>query len=142
MLRILALLFALFTLLGQPVQADRLKIGVALSGGGARGAAHIGVLRELERQNIPIDYIAGTSMGAIIGAMYASGMNTEQIERVLVETDWDDIFKDQPPRRDASIRRKTDDRIFQINKEAGNKRRSSEAAQRAHPGAKTPTAPG
>jgi NTE family protein len=121
MLRIPGLLFALFTLIAQPVQADRLKIGVALSGGGARGAAHIGVLRELERQNIPIDYIAGTSMGAIIGAMYASGMNTEKIERVLVETDWDDIFRDQPPRRDASIRRKTEDRVFQVNKELGIK---------------------
>jgi len=63
MLRILSLLFTLFTLIGQPALAsERLKIGVALSGGGARGAAHIGVLRELERQNIPIDYIAGTSM--------------------------------------------------------------------------------
>ena len=109
-------------LIGPPAQAsERIKIGLALSGGGARGAAHIGVLQELERQKIPIDYIAGTSMGAIVGAMYASGMSTEQLEQVLVETDWDDIFRDQPPRRDASIRRKFDDRVFQVNKDLGIK---------------------
>lgn len=101
--------------------AERPKVGLALSGGGARGAAHIGVLRELERQRIPIDYIAGTSMGAIVGGLYASGVRTAEIEQVLIETDWDDIFKDRPPRRDASIRRKFDDRVFQINKELGIK---------------------
>ena len=92
-----------------------------LSGGGARGAAHIGVLKELERQRISVDYIAGTSIGAIIGGMYASGMTTEDMEQVLRNTDWDDIFKDHPPRRDSSMRRKFDDRIFQVNKELGIK---------------------
>ena len=101
--------------------AERPKIGLALSGGGARGAAHIGVLKELERQRISVDYIAGTSIGAIVGGMYASGMTTEDMEQVLADTDWDDIFKDQPPRRDSSMRRKFDDRIFQINKELGIK---------------------
>ena len=59
------------------VQKQRPKIGLALSGGGARGLAHIGVLRALEEQHIPIDYIAGTSAGALIGGMYASGMSVE-----------------------------------------------------------------
>ena len=54
---------------------DRPRIGLALSGGGARGASHIGVLKVLERERIPIDYIAGTSMGSIVGGMYASGMS-------------------------------------------------------------------
>ena len=98
---------------------DQLKIGLALSGGGARGAAHIGVLRELERMKVPIDYIAGTSIGAIVGAMYASGMGTTEIEKVIVDTDWDNIFKDRPPRKNRSIRRKFDDRIFQIDNEIG-----------------------
>ncbi|MDJ0957011.1 MAG: patatin-like phospholipase family protein [Arenicellales bacterium] len=101
--------------------AEHPKIGLVLSGGGARGAAHIGVLKELERQRISVDYIAGTSIGAIIGGMYASGMTTEDMEQVLRDTDWDDIFKDQPPRRDSSMRRKFDDRIFQVNKELGIK---------------------
>ena len=61
-------------------QDDRPKIGVVLSGGGASGLAHIGFLRALEENNIPIDYISGTSMGAFIGAMYASGYTTQQME--------------------------------------------------------------
>lgn len=116
------LMLCLFSVVGtDALSAERPKVGLALSGGGARGAAHIGVLRELERQRIPIDYIAGTSIGAIVGALYAAGRSTEEIEQVLVTTDWDDIFKDKPPRRDAAMRRKFDDRVFQINKELGIK---------------------
>lgn len=116
-IRTLLVLSALASAAAQ--SAERPKIGLALSGGGARGAAHIGVLRELERRRVPIDYIAGTSIGAIVGGMYASGLDTDAIEKVLVETDWDDIFKDQAPRRDAAMRRKFDDEVFQINKEIG-----------------------
>ena len=121
MFRILICTLALFSTVSEA--GERPKIGLVLSGGGARGAAHIGVLKELERQRISVDYIAGTSMGAIIGGMYASGMTTEDMEQVLTDTDWDDIFKDQPPRRDSSMRRKFDDRNFQINKELGIKDR-------------------
>ena len=64
---------ALAMLVLAPLAEAREKIGLVLGGGGARGAAHIGVLRALEREHIPVDYIAGTSMGAIIGALYASG---------------------------------------------------------------------
>lgn len=98
---------------------NRTKVGLALSGGGARGAAHIGVLRELERLRVPIDYIAGTSMGAIVGAMYASGYSVDDIERVLIETDWDNIFNDKPPRKYATIRQKFDERIFQLDTQIG-----------------------
>lgn len=63
------------------IQDQRPKIGLALSGGGARGLAHIGVLRALEEQHIPIDYIAGTSAGALIGGMYATGMSVDEIEQ-------------------------------------------------------------
>jgi len=69
------------------------KIGLALGSGGARGLAHIGVLKFLEENNIKIDYIAGTSMGAIIGGLYASGLSANEIEKIALETDMLDIFK-------------------------------------------------
>jgi len=91
---------------------SRPKIGLALSGGGARGAAHLGVLRVLEENNVPIDYIAGTSMGAIVGGLYAAGMTTDEIEAALAAIDWDDIFHDLPPRTERSFRRKRDDDLY------------------------------
>ena len=104
----------------QPVAAQdvesgnvaRPKIGLALSGGGARGAAHLGVLRVLEENNVPIDYIAGTSMGAIVGGLYAAGMTTDEIEAELAAIDWDDVFHDLPPRSERSFRRKRDDDLY------------------------------
>lgn len=93
-------------------EAARPKIGLALSGGGARGAAHIGVLRVLEENNVPIDYIAGTSMGSIVGGLYSSGMSPDEIEAALASIDWDDVFDDQPPRTDRSYRRKRDDDLY------------------------------
>ena len=69
------------------------RIGLALSGGGARGIAHIGVLKVLERERVPIDVIAGTSMGAIIGGLYASGMGAAQLESELLKVDWDAVFE-------------------------------------------------
>ncbi len=98
---------------------DRPRIGLALSGGGARGAAHIGVLRVLERERIPIDYIAGTSMGSIVGGMYAAGMSLEEIESQLLAVDWNDVFDDKIDREDRSFRRKTDDRLWLIDRKPG-----------------------
>jgi NTE family protein len=91
-----------------PSQAEpgRPKIGLALSGGGARGGAHVGVLRKLEELGVPIDYIAGTSMGAIIGGFYAAGYSVDEIETLLNETDWDAALTDQPPRRERTMRKK------------------------------------
>ncbi len=77
---------------------SRPKIGIALSGGGAKGAAHIGVLKVLEENNIPIDYISGTSIGSIVGAMYASGYSIEEMEDVVYSLNWDELFKDTPQR--------------------------------------------
>jgi len=105
--------------LAQDTVIDRPRIGLALSGGGARGASHIGVLRVLERERIPIDYIAGTSMGAIVGGMYASGMSPEEIEAQLVAVDWDDVFADKVDREVRSYRRKTDDRLWLIDRKLG-----------------------
>ncbi|MCG8051301.1 MAG: patatin-like phospholipase family protein [Candidatus Thiodiazotropha endolucinida] len=100
---------------------DRPVIGLVLSGGGARGASHIGVLKVLESLRIPIDVITGTSMGAIVGGMYAYGYTLEEIEQLLAETDWEATFQDQPPRQNRSFRRKTDDYDFLIKQEAGIK---------------------
>ncbi len=98
---------------------DRPKIGLVLSGGGARGTAHIGVLRVLEELRVPIDYMAGASMGSIVGALYASGMTPDEIESILLAIDWQDAFNDKPPRRKLSFRRKLDDRNFLINYSIG-----------------------
>ncbi len=107
------------TAFAQDAVNDRPRIGLALSGGGARGASHIGVLKVLERERIPIDYIAGTSMGSIVGGMYASGMSPEEIEAQLVAVDWDDIFEDKVDREYRSFRRKTDDRLWLISRKPG-----------------------
>lgn len=84
----------------------RPKIGLVLSGGGALGLAHVGVLRVLEEMRIPVDYIAGTSMGSIVGAAYASGMTPGEMERRLREIDWERVFRDAPPRSEQSVLRK------------------------------------
>lgn len=102
-----------------PADDERPRIGLVLSGGGARGAAHIGVLRELQRQRIPVDVIAGTSMGAIVGGLYASGLAVDEIEDALRSIDWSDIFDDNTDRRRLSVRRKRDDDLFLLDKEAG-----------------------
>jgi NTE family protein len=71
---------------------DRPKVGLVLSGGGARGVSQIGVLKALERHNIPVDFIAATSMGAIIGGLYAAGYTTAQLESLAVTTNWDEVL--------------------------------------------------
>ncbi len=99
--------------------ADRLRVGLVLGGGGARGAAHIGVLKELERLRIPIDAIAGTSMGAIVGGLYATGMSATELEELVASLDWAGALSDEPQRRDLSFRRKQDDAEVPINLELG-----------------------
>lgn len=90
----------------------RPKIGLVLGGGGARGSAHVGVLKVLEELHVPIDYIAGNSMGAIVGGLYASGMPLDEIAHELKTIDWDDTFNDDPPRPDRTFRRKRDDDVY------------------------------
>jgi NTE family protein len=92
----------------------RPRIGLVLSGGGARGGAHIGVLKVLEQERVPIDAITGTSMGAIVGGLYASGMSADEIEAKLTSIDWQDAFRDRPPRRELTFRRKQDDNSFLV----------------------------
>jgi NTE family protein len=99
----------------------RPRICLVLSGGGARGIAHIGVLKVLEDLKIPIDCIAGTSMGAIVGGLYASGMTAHQIDVMMRSVDWQEAFRDAPPRRDLAFRRKQDDRNFLVRLPLGLK---------------------
>lgn len=92
----------------------RPKVGLVLSGGGARGAAHIGAIEALEEMNVPIDFIVGTSMGAVIGGLYASGVPIEQLKHDFSKLKWDDIFSYNIKRTDLYYRRKLDTDIFVI----------------------------
>ena len=84
----------------------RPKVGLVLSGGGAKGAAHVGVLKYLEDNGIPIDYIAGTSMGSVVGGMYALGYSTDEILDVLRSADWNRLISNEVDRRKISYTRK------------------------------------
>jgi len=99
--------------------AARPRVGLVLSCGGARGAAHIGVLKMLDRLHVPVDVIAGTSMGAVVGGLYASGMSGEQIEQAMATLDWQAAFRDRPPRTELDYRRKEEDRQYLVNLPVG-----------------------
>lgn len=85
------------------------RIALALSGGGARGIAHVGVLKVLEELHVPVHCVVGTSMGAIVGGTYAAGRSVASMEAIVLEADWAEIFRDNPPRRETAVRRKLDD---------------------------------
>jgi NTE family protein len=125
-LMLLVPLFIIFSFLpaaagtaSQLSEEQRPKIGLVLSGGGARGAAHIGVIKVLEELQIPIDYIAGTSMGSIVGGLYASGMSSGELEEAVTGIDWQDAFKDLISREERSLRRKTDDYTYLVKNKPG-----------------------
>lgn len=108
----LALLLAGAPALAQqaPVpKAERPRVGLVLSGGGARGFAHVGVLKALEAARVPVDLIVGTSMGAIVGGLYASGMSADELEREILAVNWGDLFDRREPRQLLSQRRKEED---------------------------------
>jgi NTE family protein len=94
--------------------ADRPTVGIALSGGAARGFAHVGVLKVLEEVGMPIDYVSGNSMGAIVGGLYASGYSVAELESLLVDVDWDDVFSDAVGRRALAMVHKRWDMRFAI----------------------------
>ncbi|MDN5517743.1 MAG: patatin-like phospholipase family protein, partial [Pseudomonas sp.] len=104
MRRLLFSLICLLALSSQPAFAAE-RVGLVLSGGAARGLAHIGVLKALEEQGIRIDAIAGTSMGAIVGGLYAAGYSVAELERLALELDWQQALSDAPPRKDIPFRR-------------------------------------
>jgi NTE family protein len=94
------------------IDHQRPKIGLVLSGGGARGFAHVGVLKIIEQLNIPIDIVVGTSMGSIIGGLYAIGLTPDEIEKGIQSINWEDVFKDTASREYRSFRRKQDDHLL------------------------------
>ncbi len=104
-----------------PATAARPKIGLVLSGGGARGAAHIGVIKVLEELRIPIDFVAGSSMGALVGAAYAAGTSAWELEERLIGQDWDRLLTDESPRIDKSFLRKEEDQNRLLRLELGFK---------------------
>lgn len=102
-----------------PAPAEAPCVGLVLGGGGARGAAHVGVLKVLEREHIPVCAIAGTSMGAIVGGLYAAGFDAAELERLLATIDWNDMFVDSPPRAQLPMERKQEDFRHLVDLEIG-----------------------
>lgn len=104
---------------GNAGNAGRPKVGLALSGGGSKAGAHIGVLRVLEANRIPVDYIAGTSAGAIVGGLYAAGLSPDEIEQAIGGIDWADMLDDRPQRQELPFRRKRDDLNYLVKYRPG-----------------------
>ena len=104
----------------QPAAANRPRIGVAFGGGSARGLAHVGVIRWFEEHHVPIDLVAGTSMGGLIGGAFASGLSSGELAQLLGETDWDEMFGSTPFRY-KNVRRKRDARAYPSRIEFGLK---------------------
>ena len=91
---------------------SRPKIGIVLSGGAAKGIAHIGALKVIEEAGLPVDYIGGTSMGGIMAGLYAIGYNASELEKIAITQDWTSLISDDINRRDISIEEKTDEDLF------------------------------
>lgn len=98
---------------------ERPKIAVVLAGGGAKGAAHIGVLKALEEMRIPVDFITGTSMGAYVGGLYASGMSADEIESLIYSVDWNEGYRDRVNRSQRRVRDKEYEDRYQLTTDLG-----------------------
>ncbi len=92
-----------------PSTVGRPKVALVLSGGGARGFAHIGVLRALRKMRIPVDMVVGTSIGAVVGGAYAAGRSPDELEQIVRDTNWDSVLSDRPARYDLDMARKEED---------------------------------
>ena len=112
-LKFLTIVFC-FVILSVALASSSPRIGLVLSGGGSKGFAHIPILKALDSLNIPIDYIAGTSFGAMAGAMYSLGYSGKEIEKMALNTDWYEVQNDQPERRFLPYFRKKDTGKFQL----------------------------
>jgi len=112
----LLLLITFFTLLTYSQDtAKKPKIGLVLSGGGAKGLAHIGVLKEIEKAGIKIDYIGGTSMGAVIGGLYACGYSANELDSIFSETNFDELIQDFVPRNNKTFYEKRNDEVYALS---------------------------
>ena len=114
--------------------SNRPRIGLVLSGGGARGIAHIGVLQWFEDNQIPVDYIAGTSMGGLVGGMYATGKSPADIRALIQRTDWDAALSGTPAHQELTFRRKEDRRSYQTDIELGGPNNGFQARSGLNPG--------
>ena len=104
-----SILLTVLTIQGQETaQPQRRRVGLALSGGGARGLAHIGVLRFLEEHRIPIDRIAGTSIGGLLAGLYATGRSAADLEKTARSTQWNDLLRSAPSYEDRPVAEKQD----------------------------------
>ena len=104
----------IFTQISLGQESSRPKIGLVLSGGGAKGLAHIGVLKVIDSLGIKIDYIAGTSMGAVVGGLYASGYSANQLDSIFSKIDVDALLQDYTPRESKSFYEKRNDEIYAL----------------------------
>jgi NTE family protein len=109
---LLLVFFSGLTMFSQ--KTDRPKIGLVLSGGGAKGFAHIGVLKVIEDAGVKIDYIGGTSMGAVVGGLYALGYNASQLDSIFSETDFDELLSDYIPRQTKNFYEKRNDEVYSL----------------------------
>ena len=116
----LLLCLCLMLLFANSLWAQRPKVGLVLSGGGAKGIAHIGILKAIDSAGLKIDYVTGTSMGSIIGAMYATGYSGKDVERVTKKLNWDELLTGKPIYKDVSIDEK--DEFGQYAAEIGLKK--------------------
>lgn len=106
---------------GDAAAGRRPVVGLVLSGGGALGATHVGVLKVLEELNVPVDIVTGTSMGSIVGGLYALGLNANELESLVAGVDWGKTFEDNPPRGALPVRRKQEDYGFLLDAKLGLK---------------------
>ncbi|MGL5285406.1 MAG: patatin-like phospholipase family protein [Aeromonas sp.] len=99
--------------------AERPRIALVLSGGGAKGSAHIGILKVLEEKHIPVDMVVGTSMGAYIAGLYAMGLSAEEVEKVTLGIDWNKGYQDRVARNELSLRQKQQEELYQLRTDLG-----------------------
>lgn len=117
--RLLLVMLVLCPSLAMAQEGDRPKIALVLSGGGAKGSAHIGILKVLERKRIPVDIIVGTSMGSYVAGMYAMGLSAEEVERTTLAIDWNRGYQDKVGRDALSLRKKQQNEQYQLRTDIG-----------------------
>ncbi|MGL4250232.1 MAG: patatin-like phospholipase family protein [Aeromonas sp.] len=117
--RLLLVVLMACPMLAMAAEGDRPKIAVVLSGGGAKGSAHIGILKVLEQKRIPVDIIVGTSMGSYVAGMYAMGLSAEEVERATLAIDWNKGYQDKVGRNELSLRKKQQNEQYQLRTDIG-----------------------
>lgn len=119
LISVLSLPSAMSAIPQQSDEVKRPKIALVLAGGGAKGAAHIGVLKALEELKIPVDYITGTSMGAYVGGLYSTGMSADEIESFITTVDWNSGYRDRVDRSQRRVRDKEYEDRYQLTTDLG-----------------------